>query len=235
MTLPKRIAIVEDEAITQRYLKDILNQYDVELIECYDNAKDAINGIRKEKFELILMDINIKGSMDGIQLSREIIQNKDIPIVFITAHSDKETFDEILEVSPYGFISKPFSAKDVEMTLQLAYKMHQSQSNVIQAKKEKMPAGKVVINDTYTYSRADSTLYKNNEPIKLNIKHQRLMQILGKTPNKTVKQDELMLFIWEDTVTADSALRTLVYSLRKAHPDLPIVSYSKVGYALEIE
>ncbi|HIP29004.1 MAG TPA: response regulator, partial [Sulfurovum sp.] len=112
--LPQSVLIIEDEAITQRYLKDILGQYNLECVDCYDNAKDALAHIKTKKYEMILMDINIKGSMDGIQLAREILRTRTIPIIFITAHSDNDTFQEVLELSPYGFISKPFSSQDVE-------------------------------------------------------------------------------------------------------------------------
>ena len=85
MILPNHIMIVEDEAITQRYLKEILEQRDVHISGCFDNAEDAIEALKNTPCEMILMDINIKGAMDGIQLARYILRTYTLPIVFISA------------------------------------------------------------------------------------------------------------------------------------------------------
>ena len=124
MVFPENIVIVEDETITQRYLQEIVVQHDVTVSGCFDNATDTLEALKHIECNMILMDINIKGPVDGIQLARTILKTYNIPIVFITAHNDDETFQEVLELSPYGFIEKPFSSKDVAFTLQLAYQRY---------------------------------------------------------------------------------------------------------------
>jgi DNA-binding response OmpR family regulator len=231
MQLPKHIMIVEDEAITQRYLKDILTHYGVESIECHDNAQDAYLSLKDSACEMILMDINIKGSVDGIQLARKILQQRTIPIVFITAHSDQDTFQEVLDLSPYGFIAKPFSAKDVEMTLQVAYKrfLVQKDKEVMVDKDEDL----IRIDHQYVYSKSLKRLYKNDEEVVLNNKHLKLVDKLCCNINHTVDYESLKWEIWQSEEIAESALRTLVYTLRKQLPDLPLVSYSKIGYSIK--
>jgi len=230
MQLPKYIMVVEDETITQRYLKDILGHYAVETVECYDNAEDAYSALKTSKCEMILMDINIKGSIDGIQLARKILQHYTLPIVFITAHSDQDTFQEVLDLSPYGFIAKPFSAKDVEMILQVAYKRFLAQEGSHQKEEE---SDHIRIDAHYTYSKSLKKLYRDDQEVKLNSKHRKLIDILCRNIDHTVDYATLRAEIWENSDIAESALRTLVYSLRKQLPDLPIVSYSKVGYAIK--
>jgi len=233
MDFPQKIMIVEDEVITQRYLKNILAQYNVNQVDCYDNAKETLVNIRTKTYEMILMDINIKGSMDGIQLAREILRNYHIPIVFITAHNDTETFQEVLELSPYGFIAKPFSSTDVEMAIQLAYKQYQAHQEKDEKKVNVSNDTKmIIISDTYTYSTETKKLYCDAELVKLNTKQNKLLEILSLNINSIVKYDTLIEAIWEDYEIADSALRTLVYTIRKALPELPIVSHSKLGYSL---
>ncbi len=230
MPFPKHIMIVEDEIITQRYLKDILKQYAVTTIECYDNAEDAYRELKNSSAEMILMDINIKGSTDGIQLARKILQQHALPIIFISAHSDQETFKEVLDLSPYGFIAKPFSAKDVELTLQVAYKRFLSQGGK-QGDGESMDS--IQINEHYVYSKSLKKLYRDDREVVLNNKHAKLIDILCRNIGHTVDYVALRTEIWENGEIADSALRTLVYSLRKYLPDFPIVSYSKVGYSVK--
>jgi DNA-binding response OmpR family regulator len=238
MQLPENIMIVEDEILTQRYLKDILkhNNKNMRQPECYDNAQDVLGQIKSKNYDMILMDINIKGSMDGIQLAKEILKGHvDLPIIFITAHCDDNTFEEVLELSPYGFISKPFSSKDVEVTLQLAYKRFLVQKEMLHYKEVLDNMDTIAINEKYKYSKSLTTLYADNKPIKLKKKHQLLVDVLCEMHNRTVVFDVLIDKIWGDAVVADSALRTLVYTLRQILPDLPIISYSKVGYSLQSE
>lgn len=120
MGLPKNILIVEDEVITQRYLQDIFESYNINVVACCDNAKTTLQKMKETSCDMILMDINIKGPMDGIQLAREILRNHALPIIFITAHNDDETLDELLDIAPYGFIGKPFSSKEMMATLKIA-------------------------------------------------------------------------------------------------------------------
>ncbi len=234
MQLPQNIMIVEDEVLTQRYLKDILLHNGVKNIVCYDNAKDVLKHMKTTQPNMILMDVDIIGPVDGIQLSRKISEmNQNIPIIFITAHCDEHTFDEVLELSPYGFISKPFSSKDIEVTLRLAYKRYLVQQEMLRYKNAVDNIDTVFINQQYKYSKSLKTLYKNNQPVKLKKKHQLLVDALCTMHNQIITFDVLTEKIWGEKSISDSALRTLIYTLRQILPDLPIISYSKVGYSLE--
>lgn len=234
MNLPEKIVIVEDEVITQRFLQDIFAQYDTHVVGCFDNAADFLAVIKDLECDLILMDINIKGPMDGIQLARKILEKYTLPIVFITAHNDDETVEETLELSPYGFICKPFTSKDVVVTIQVAYKQYLSR---VQTEKKQDSVGEVsdsvAIDETYTYSRKRSQLYRNGTPVDLTKNQYLLVKILVEHINQTVHYEMLVSAIWEEAKVADSVLRTLVYSLRKILPDLPVQSRSKIGYLLE--
>jgi len=230
MILPQNIVIVEDEVITQRYLQDILSQYEIEVSACFDNAKDTLEHLRDVPCDLLLMDINIKGAMDGIQLAREILRTATLPIVFITAHNDDDTLEELLELAPYGFIGKPFSSKDVLVTLQIAYKRYLTHVASFISKEKEM--SDIVINETYRYSKQTRELFENDIRVKLNHKQGILLFILASHLNHPVPYDLLVSEIWGSDMIADSALRTLVYSLRKLLPELPIVSHSKIGYML---
>jgi len=236
MVLPPNIVIVEDEVITQRYLQDILSQYEVKVTACFDNAKETLAGLKNVPCDMLLMDINIKGPMDGIQLAREILRTSTLPIIFITAHNDDETLEELLELAPYGFIGKPFSSKDVLVVLQIGYKRYLTQNKEKDANNIKeIPFDDIMIGKKYRYSQKLHILYDGKNRISLNKKQAMLLRILVENINHVVPNDILVGRIWENTDIADSALRTLVYSFRKILPDFPIVSRSKMGYMLETE
>ncbi len=234
MMLPSKVLIVEDELLSQRHIESILKNLGVTVVGCYDNASDARAAITKDSCDMILMDINIKGPEDGIQFAWSILQQYYLPIVFISAYSDGETLEEVMELSPYGFITKPFSAKDVEVTIGIAY-----QRFSIDKKKKQLdpPVQKVQenifsITSEYRFDTTVGALYKHNDPVRLNKKQVKLVEILVRNANQIVEYSTLIDEIWPDGVLADSSLRTLVYSIRQIVPELPIESYSKMGYAL---
>jgi DNA-binding response OmpR family regulator len=235
MNMPKKIVIVEDEVITQRFLQDIFSQYDTAVVGCFDNAGDLLANIKGLACDMILMDINIKGPVDGIQLARKILEKHDLPIVFITAHNDDETLEETLELSPYGFICKPFTSKDVVVTLQIAYKRYLAHTKALDAQSitTAINSEDITISEKYRYAKNTAQLYRDGTPINLTKNQSALIEILVQNLDQTVSYEVLVSFIWGEGHISDSALRTLVYSLRKLLPDLPIVSHSKAGYALE--
>ena len=231
MILPNNIIIVEDEAITQRYLKEILEQHDVDISGCFDNAEDTIQALKHTPCNMILMDININGAMDGIQLARHILQTYTLPIIFISAYSDDETLEEVLELSPYGFITKPFSSKEVQVTLQIAYKRFLTHE-VSMPDKNATVNVLVILNNEYAFDLKKKILYFQNEPVKLNPNQNKFIEILAQQVNEAVPFDILISNIWGRDIISDSALRTLVYTIRKSAPNIPLHSYSKRGYYL---
>ncbi|HIP29171.1 MAG TPA: helix-turn-helix domain-containing protein [Sulfurovum sp.] len=90
----------------------------------------------------------------------------------------------------------------------------------------------VEISKNFVYSKAEKILFHDDVPVTLNVKQTILIDMLSSNINNTVDYDALTLSIWENDYIADSALRTLVYSIRKLLPELPILSHSKVGYSL---
>lgn len=222
--------IVEDEVITQRYLKEILEQHDVNVSGCFDNAEDTIDALKNTSCEMILMDINISGAMDGIQLARHILQTYTLPIVFISAYSDDETLEEVLELSPYGFITKPFSSKEVLVTLQIAYKRFL----IFETKEKKSDnESRIILTERYSYSMEENRLYCDDKRVDLNAKQCKMIKILVKNINQTVSFDELTYHIWGENEIASSALRTFVYTIRKKLPDFPLYTDNKQGYYLK--
>ena len=110
--------IVEDEAIIamdiQRRLKTIGYTYSI----IKGHSADAINYLSLHDPDLILCDINIHGDLDGIDVAAYVQEHKSIPLIFITALSDKGTLDRAKKTLPYGYIVKPFTDKDLHSAIE---------------------------------------------------------------------------------------------------------------------
>ncbi|MBF0457980.1 MAG: diguanylate cyclase [Nitrospirae bacterium] len=115
-----RIMIVEDEGISSAYIQDTLEHLGYIVTSVASSAKEAIEQAEKERPELILMDIQIKGAMDGIDTANEIRIRFNIPVVYLTAHSDEGTLERAKITEPFGYVMKPVDSKDLKTCIEIA-------------------------------------------------------------------------------------------------------------------
>lgn len=121
---PPRILIVEDEAITAMDLAAELRRLGYDVCGTEDTADGAVAAVEKQKPCLVLMDIRLGDNGDGIDAARRIAERHGSAVVFLTAHSDENTLARALAASPYGYIVKPFRARELKVAVELALSKH---------------------------------------------------------------------------------------------------------------
>src|SRR5579863_1933458 len=126
-----RALIVEDEILIAEELKERLSLLGFSVIAAVDSAEEGIAIATRERPDLVLMDIRLKGDKDGVQAAEEIHQQVDVPIVYLTAHSDRLTVDRAKGTQYDGFILKPFLRRELQSTIEIAMHRH-----TIRAKQE---------------------------------------------------------------------------------------------------
>lgn len=119
------ILIVEDEAIVAENLTSKLARMGNHVAGIAAKGREAVEMALELKPELILMDINLRGDLDGIQAAQAIREQQDIPVIYLTAHSDPVTLDRAKLTGPFGYILKPFEMRDLETQIELALHKHQ--------------------------------------------------------------------------------------------------------------
>ncbi len=117
-----RILIVEDELIIAENLSIKLKKLDYLVTDIVSSGKAAIRSVTANCPDLILMDISIKGSIDGIETAAKIKAIAEIPVIFLTAYSDDKTLERAAKVSFNGYILKPFKDEELAATIQAALK-----------------------------------------------------------------------------------------------------------------
>ena len=120
MKIKSKILIVEDEPIIASDIEMILEDLGYDVIGIEDNAEDALSLIKKTPPDLILLDINLDGDIDGVMLAQDINTQFQIPFVFLTSNADKLTINRVKRTNPSGFIVKPFSEKDLQSNIEIA-------------------------------------------------------------------------------------------------------------------
>lgn len=117
---PASILVVEDESIVAMDISYQLQEMGYHVCAIADNGDDAIALAGKHHPDLMLMDIIIKGPMDGIDTARHISHRYNIPIVFLSAYSDVHTVERAAHTAPYGYLTKPFQANELRAVLEVA-------------------------------------------------------------------------------------------------------------------
>lgn len=132
------VLIVEDEVIIAMDISRKIIALGYHVAGRVDNGEAAISFVKKGNVDLILMDINLKGDMDGIAAATIINSVYEIPSIYLTAHSDPKTLEKVKKTNPYGYLRKPYTEKDLRIALELAlqrcdYEMKRDSEFKIQA------------------------------------------------------------------------------------------------------
>ena len=120
----KKILLVEDEGMIALDLRRILENFGYEIPFVASRGEEAVKEAAKIRPDLVLMDITLKGTMDGIEAAKKII-SLNIPVVYSTGASDNKTLKKVSEMPVYGFIVKPYIEKELITTIEIALNKHQ--------------------------------------------------------------------------------------------------------------
>ncbi|MGH2307673.1 response regulator [Aliarcobacter sp. ERUVET-8] len=228
------ILIVEDEFIASEYLYQILDSFGIETIFKAKNSNEALEVVKNNHIDLVFMDINIQGGIDGIKCSFLLNQEYFIPVIFATAYSDTRTINEAKDENIFGYLIKPFQISDVEATLSVAI------SNINRIKKlkeqkedEEIDIKKIDLSEKYIYYFDSKTLTFNNCVVALTKKELEVLDILCKNINKNIFYEYLKDIVWINKDISDSTVRDVVSRLKKKLDDINIENISNFGYVLK--
>ena len=120
-----RILIVEDDSIIGMEIKDRVENLGYEVVDIVSYGDKAIESAKKQKPDLVLMDIHLKGSVDGIEAADAIRHEVDIPVVYLTAYADQHTIERAKITEAFGYVLKPFDERNLLSNIEMALYKHQ--------------------------------------------------------------------------------------------------------------
>ena len=153
MNSPIKILIVEDEMIIGANISLQLSKLGYEVTGIISKGEDTLSHVRENSPDIILMDIQLKGKMDGIETAELINRERPTPIIYLTANVDDEHFNRAKLTNPYAFISKPFKKLDLQHAIEL------TTDRMSQDKHKKTG----VRNNLSPYVQSDSIFVRKNE------------------------------------------------------------------------
>ncbi len=164
-----RILVVEDEVVIADNICNTLNDIGYEALESVISYTEAIESLKREKPDLVILDIQLSGKKDGIDLAWTIRREYDIPFIFLSSNADKTTVDRAKKVAPPAYLVKPFSKDELFTSIEIAL------YNYSRTDKEKGPfvfmkdAMFVKLNKNFRKIKFDEILFIKSEHVYIEI------------------------------------------------------------------
>ena len=121
----RRILIVEDQRLIAADIENTLKKLGYVVVGNVASGEDAISKSDQVRPELVLMDVRLRGEMDGIQAAEIIRDRFNLPVVYLTAYADEETILRAKKTTPFGYLVKPFNERELRATIEIAFYTHQ--------------------------------------------------------------------------------------------------------------
>ncbi len=122
-----KILIVEDEAVVSLDIARRLEKMGYDVIGRLASGEEALELVQEERPDLVLMDINLQGEMDGIQTATTLYKEHNLPVIYLTAYAGEGTLERAKESKPYGYILKPFKERELHAAIEIAISRHQGE------------------------------------------------------------------------------------------------------------
>ena len=215
------VLYAEDENAILQTVTEVLELYVNKVITAND-GEEAIELYETYKPSILLLDINMPHK-DGLSALKQI-REKDIniPVIIMTAHTEKEYLMNAVELYITKYLVKPFDKDALLDALNACVELLQNKNDEV-----------LELSNDIKFNYTKQTIIKNGEEMSLNKKERLLLNLLIENKNKVLTYESIEYHVWEDPVSMD-ALKSLIKDLRKKTSKELIKNISKIGYKLEI-
>ena len=219
------ILIVEDQFLNAKFIEQSILHLGHKVVAHVESAEKALAIAKTEHIDFVFMDIDLDGAMDGIQCAEVLNRNKEIAIIYISALSDSITTSQATQTNIYGYLVKPFTQQDIEISLNIAIK----QFFTLKKREKKILLN---LNDGYDFCFETNTLRQHKKSIALTKKEGDILEALASSINENISYDTLLASVWHNKTVSTSTIRDTILRLRKKTPTLAIDNVISVGYCL---
>ena len=150
----RRILIVEDQRLIAADLENTLKKLGYVVVGNVASGEDAISESDQVRPELVLMDVRLRGEMDGIHAAEVIRDRFNLPVVYLTAYADEETILRAKKTTPFGYLVKPFNERELRATIEIAFYTHQMERTLAdeRAKRQGAEEFKILVDGVRDYA-----------------------------------------------------------------------------------
>lgn len=224
MLVRKNVLIVEDESIVALEISNYVDGLGYCVVACVSNSQQALHVVNTNEIDLILMDVSIKGDVDGVTCAKLIKDIKNIPLIYISAFSDDETLQRAIQTEPSSYLVKPFKRKELKVAMSIA-------TNRLS---KNMRVGNIVFDKEFSFDNTTKELIYCGKNIHLTKQEQNLLSLLVSVKNSIVSIYEVENEIWPSKVSNENTRRALVGRLRYKLNHKFLETVHSMGYRLNI-
>lgn len=222
------IVIIEDEALTALFLEESLNALNYNIVGVFDNGKSLLSFLKDgNSVDLIFMDINIKGTIDGLELSQMVYKSySNTKFVFVTSYQDNKTISQARLVKPLGYLIKPIIQSDIDALMMVVDGLIKTDENVEQ--------NKLYLIEGFIWDYDFNGLYHNKKIIDLTKNEKELLMLLVSYPNRVFSYEVIENVLFDNT--SDNKRLVNIVSRLKVKLNYPLVEaiYGQ-GYRLKLK
>ena len=224
----KKILLVEDETIVARDIEHMLQGLGYKVVDVLTDGFQSIEAAKKLKPDLVLMDIRLKGKIDGIEAAHQIYNQLNIPIVYITAHADANTVKRAKVTEPFGYILKPFDEKELQTTIEIALYKFKMQTKLKERERWLSTILKSIDNGVITTNKKGDVTFMNPLAEKLTGWSQQeavtkqLSEVFQIRKETTLKPTNISLTATNEVLEKGSLSPTDVLLVAKNRKKIPI-------------
>ena len=160
-----KVGIVEDELLIAIRLQGVLQELGYDVVDPVENFSDGLQMIQSHKPDILICDIQLSGRKTGIELAEKIREFNNLPIIFLTSYTEKETIDHARTVRPNAYLIKPFNKEELYSAIEIAMMNHKPIQSALNEPKFHF----VKVRDAFEKIEESDILYVNSDHVYLEI------------------------------------------------------------------
>ncbi|WP_321315594.1 response regulator transcription factor [Halarcobacter sp.] len=216
-----KVLFVEDEVNISKLLKDAISDYFFSFTIA-NNGEEGLEKYKKINPDLIITDIMMP-KLDGLDMTKEIRkENENIPIIVLSAFSDKEKLLKAIDIGITKYFIKPFDPDELlEYIITIASKLDKSRI--------------ICLNKHFTFDNNTNNLFEDEQLINITKREKNFIYLLIQNKNTITSTDELKQKLWENETVTDERVRTFIKRFRKKTSKELIKNISGQGYLISVD
>lgn len=157
-----RILVVEDEFVTGLEIRARLEDLGYEVLDILDTGEEAVKKAGELRPDVMIMDITLRGEMTGIEAADFIRREYNIPVIYLTAHSDEATVQKAVHSEPFGYLIKPLDERALHTTIRMALYKHTMDKALIESEKRYRTIAELSEDLLFILNRDKSVIFLNS-------------------------------------------------------------------------
>lgn len=216
-----KILLLEDELMLRSSIEEYLEALGHKVI-AYGNGEEAYEAIKKDVFDLLLLDINIP-KMNGLSLLKALNEIEHaFPTIFISANVDIDDISKAFELGASDYLKKPFHLKELGLRIDKIKKEYEIKN-----------LKHIILNSKYVFSKEEQMLFYNNNVQVLTKKQLQIVTLLCENIGVVVDFEKFRSYVWNDEPIDNASIRAEISRFRKLLKEDFIINLKGVGYKIE--